>query len=254
VTLFRKHLSHVRVCPATTRSLSIWKARTKNGQYYISYDVGKSAVRVIKGTVPCGVHCWKLPPNCALVSCSAIMDARLLDVSRVFKCEDVVILHYVVCGYSWWKKKYEILRCFPNYWFGGKLKIPPCFHLDSRDVYLEGNEEKMQTFYKNQIVFDNLKEKEAQLESGMCIRNSFPQKVLSDGESHSQSTNTSITTNAPGTLIEKKDNNPSAQKQLPQDGPPSILNTLSLEKQWIIGSLVSQYLGNEFYGNDSKDK
>lgn len=52
-----------------------------------------------------------------------------------------------MCGWKWYLSKYKILDVFPNHWFGGKLKIAPCFHLDSRDKYLEGDLEKMKQFY-----------------------------------------------------------------------------------------------------------
>jgi len=170
VTLFRKHLCTIEINPLTFSALQYWKQKRTHGQYFLAYDNGKSAVRVLKGVVPVSVHEWKLPSDSGdlvngrihcevhgdlnrwtqlpLRSCTAISDPRNLDLTRLFKCENAIILHYVVCGWKWYYSKYAILKSFPNYWFGGKLKIAPCFHLDSRDLYLSGDLQKMKCFYK----------------------------------------------------------------------------------------------------------
>lgn len=42
-------------------SLSYWKNKTNNSQYFIAYDIGKSITKVIDRVVPLNVHKWKLP-------------------------------------------------------------------------------------------------------------------------------------------------------------------------------------------------
>jgi len=138
------------------------------------------------------------------------------------------------------------LDIFPNFWFGGQLKIAPCFHLDSRDTYLSGDKEKMQEFYKSQVVLADTKEVQHQIDSGMCLRitqpstliiNKYPNKKPS--ASKTSSIHIATTEPKPATIT----------KHEPKDGPPSTVNTLSLEKMWMISSLVGQYLNQDFYNN-----
>jgi len=178
VTLFRNHLSNIKLTPNTSECLNFWKNKRNHGQYMLAYDIGKSVVRVIDGVVPDSVHRFRLPKDCELASCTAIADVRSLDITKIYNCVDTFILHYVSCGYKWWHKKYQILDLFPDHWYGGKLKIQPCFHLDSRDVYLEGDVEKMKKFYSSQVVLSNKEEIERQIESNMCIYITKPRDLI----------------------------------------------------------------------------
>eukprot|EP01126_Amoeba_proteus_P008287 TRINITY_DN1305_c0_g1_i12.p1 TRINITY_DN1305_c0_g1~~TRINITY_DN1305_c0_g1_i12.p1 ORF type:complete len:198 (+),score=31.95 TRINITY_DN1305_c0_g1_i12:474-1067(+) len=64
VSLFKKNLSHVELNGATMNLLNFWKTKTRHGQYFIAYDVGKSFTRVLDGVTASSVHKWKLPPSC----------------------------------------------------------------------------------------------------------------------------------------------------------------------------------------------
>ena len=69
-----------------------------------------------------------------LVNRTAMVDPRELRVDEVLECEDPCVLHYPSCGLEWLKDKYRLLGGFPSSWFGGKLPIAPCFHLEARDA------------------------------------------------------------------------------------------------------------------------
>jgi hypothetical protein len=84
VTLFRQHLAVVPISPESQTAVDFWKGRNPEGQYFLGYDNGKSATRVLPGVIPVSVHSWKLPADCKLTSCSSMPDARNLDLSRVY--------------------------------------------------------------------------------------------------------------------------------------------------------------------------
>lgn len=85
VTLFRRHLSVVPISPEAQKAVDFWKARNPEGQYFLGYDNGKSATRVLPGVLPLSVHSWKLPADSSLTSCSTMPDPRHLDLSKVYK-------------------------------------------------------------------------------------------------------------------------------------------------------------------------
>ena len=47
VTLFRKHHSIVNMNQQALESMKYWEQRRNHGQYFLAYDIGKSAVRVL---------------------------------------------------------------------------------------------------------------------------------------------------------------------------------------------------------------
>lgn len=69
-----------------------------------------------------------------LVNRTAMADPRELRFDEILECEDPCVLHYPSCGLDWLRDKYRLLGGFPSSWFGGKLPIQPCFHLDARDT------------------------------------------------------------------------------------------------------------------------
>lgn len=69
-----------------------------------------------------------------LVNRTAMADPRELHFDELFECSDPCVLHYPSCGLDWLRDKYRMLGSFPSSWFGGKLPIAPCFHLDARNA------------------------------------------------------------------------------------------------------------------------
>lgn len=84
VTHFRMHLCQVPLTSEAHRCIEFWKRRSPEGQYFLGYDNGKSAVRVLPGLVPASVHSWRLPPSSQLHSCSSMPDPRNLSLSHVY--------------------------------------------------------------------------------------------------------------------------------------------------------------------------
>ncbi|CAN0133418.1 unnamed protein product [Discosporangium mesarthrocarpum] len=77
-----------------------------------------------------------------LVSRTALADPRDLNVCGLLECQDPCVLHYINCGLDWLWDKYSLLGAFPSSWYGGRLPIAPCFHLDARDVVAGGGSEQ----------------------------------------------------------------------------------------------------------------
>eukprot|EP01126_Amoeba_proteus_P008299 TRINITY_DN1305_c0_g2_i27.p1 TRINITY_DN1305_c0_g2~~TRINITY_DN1305_c0_g2_i27.p1 ORF type:complete len:326 (-),score=73.51 TRINITY_DN1305_c0_g2_i27:147-1124(-) len=243
VSLFKKNLSHVELNGATMNLLNFWKTKTRHGQYFIAYDVGKSFTRVLDGVTASSVHKWKLPPSSQLRSLTAIKDVRSLDLHNIFEMKDAFILHYVSCGFSWWHEKYQNLGNFPDFWFQGKLKIHPSFHLDSRDVIREKGDtqdgvinSEILDFYKSQVVVADSDEIERQVNGGMCvvlvkpsqiILSGFPEKKVTEKESLIPSSSVPTAT-VHGIMSTTR--------------TPSVESNISLDQMWIISSLVGRYL------------
>lgn len=80
----------------------------------------------------------KSTPGDQLVNRVAMVDPRELHFDEVLECNDPYVLHYPSCGLDWLRDKYRLLGNFPSSWFGGKLPIAPCFHLDARNAFHEG--------------------------------------------------------------------------------------------------------------------
>lgn len=151
-----------------------------------------------------------------------------------------------------------MLDAFPNSWFGGKLKIPPCFHLTSRDAYLSGKVDAMRLLFQKQVLLDDDAELAAQLNAGVCTRLPFARSYILEqyGKlfkaehpfmSNFEDWKTAFRRPVPT-------DNTSLAGRSPLDGPPSTLNTLSLDKSWLVTQLVSKYLHSEFYDADSLDR
>ncbi|CAM9315431.1 unnamed protein product, partial [Sphacelaria rigidula] len=79
-------------------------------------------------------HEEKGRPDVPLVNRSALVDPRQLRFNDLLECSDPCVLHYPSCGLEWLRDKYRLLGRFPSSWFGGKLPIAPCFHLDARNA------------------------------------------------------------------------------------------------------------------------
>ena len=200
ITLFRRHHLEVPMSRAARDGMQYWESRTRHGQYMLCYDNGKSAVRVVKGARPRSVHSWMLPDPKNMPSKTALVDPRALDLSRIRRCSDPCILHYVVCGLQWLKAKYEMLGAFEDAWFGGMLPIAPSFHLDARDAFMattgsssananiavnkksgdlsSGNDGRIEALWREQVVFTDLAVREAQLRAGVLLHFERPQRIL----------------------------------------------------------------------------
>jgi len=90
-----------------------------------------------------------------------------------------------------------------------------------------------------QVVMDNKEELAKQLATGMCIRITEPSELITTKYPHKKplpKEGESVEVEVP-----KKQQN---QTVIPQT---QALNNLSLEKMWVISSLVGEYLKDDFY-------
>ena len=201
ITLFRRHHSVVEMNSSSLEGMKYWERRRSHGQYFLAYDIGKSAVRILPNVQCSNVHKFtivgskknkqklKSNPHRERV-CTAVIDARNFDPKTFYETQDPVILHYVVCGLPWLRAKYAMLGAFPNSWYGGKIPIAPSFHRDARDLFVHNsrdNENQIRSFFKNQVMLDIMtdsSEYKNLISSGVCERIVKPRNILRRKESY----------------------------------------------------------------------
>lgn len=130
-----------------------------------------------------------------LVNRVAMADPRELRVDEVIQCTDPCVLHYPSCGLEWLRDKYRLLGQFPSSWFGGKLPIAPCFHLDARNAMQEGDantrghgagengvkDDRSRELYHSQVMLcpdEYAQEIRAQVENGVLKVITGPRSVI----------------------------------------------------------------------------
>lgn len=176
-TLFRRHHFVVPLSNQARLGLRFWMDRSKRGQYLLFYDNGKSACHTgIPGAKPRSQHLWSLPAG--RKSCTALADARRLDVEGFRACEDPCILHFPVCGLGWLQSKYRVLGHFPDAWLG-KVNVPVSFHSDCRDAASADAEAatsgsdgggRMEDLFRREVLLDDAAEAARQISCGSCMR------------------------------------------------------------------------------------
>eukprot|EP00953_Heterococcus_sp_UTEX-ZZ885_P012749 7301-Heterococcus_DN1.PRE.1 len=157
-----------------------------------SADCGKSAARVGCGAVPKSVHTWRIPNTATIantttavaavgpVSRTAIADPRNLCINSYLPLPAATapcILHYVVCGYLWYCDKYALLGQFDSAWFGGKLPIAPCFHLDCRDAVQQQQHSSDTVDTANSSASDNAASSSSSSNSSSAARSLYDAQV-----------------------------------------------------------------------------
>lgn len=167
VTLFKKNPHTFATALQTTpeqRKVVQSVAQIPSG-YFHFYLNGKSAVRIMDGVRPNGVHRFSVPEQ--------IRVAPLTE-------EDPVILHYPCNGFSAFWKKYKTLGDFDDKWFG-KTDIKDTigsFHLESRDMVANDDTDAARDFYGERAVIDDAVIVERLLQLDVLLRVEFPLSVL----------------------------------------------------------------------------
>ena len=143
VTLFKKN----RNCWPAQESKSHHEIIDQTTQvpptFFHFYGNGKAAGRLADALKPDGVHRFSRTDR---------------DVSSSTASPFPVILHYPCCGIGHFRRKYETLGAFRNYWFGTndiRAKIGGT-HLDSRDVVSTSNPHLIEAYYRKHFVMDDL--------------------------------------------------------------------------------------------------
>lgn len=99
--------------------------------YFWYYENGKSAVKLSDETFPDSVHSFSPRENFVV-------------------CEEPVVLHYPICGFTHFWLKYSTLGRFADMWFDN-LPITSSMHLKGRDLVAAGSREQAEEFYGNLV-------------------------------------------------------------------------------------------------------
>jgi len=192
VSLFKVPCGRVPKTPAGAQGLEFWASRTKAGNYFLYYDNGKSAVRIRRGGkgefAPTSVHLLFPPEDleeltrdrAAWTNFPEREFAEMQLEWMVSKPDEVIsgakVLHYPATHYDRLFRKYDHLKNFPAVRFGGGLIVPPSFHLEARDCYVEhrgdGEEvqrQKLKELLERAAMLRTPAEVEAQLCNGSVI-------------------------------------------------------------------------------------
>lgn len=193
VSLFKVPSGRVPKTPAGGRGLDWWANRTKAGNYFLYYDNGKSAVRIRRGDkpefAPTSVHLLfpeedleELTQDRAAWTNFPEGELPELELTWMVSQPDEAvsgakILHYPATHYDRLFRKYDHLKNFPAVRFGGGLIVPPSFHLEARDCYVEhmaeGEEvqkQKLKHLLESVAMLRTPEEIDAQLRNGSVIR------------------------------------------------------------------------------------
>lgn len=189
------------------------------------YDNGKSACRAGLGAKPRSQHLWCLPAGRR--SCTALADARRLDIEGYRVCADPCILHFPICGLGWFKAKYRTLGDFPDAWLGGKVRLPESFHSDAREACAYGNE-ALEALFHREVLLDDSKEVARQIACGTCLRRKS-HAILQDA----------VPAPEPGPKAKEEDAAPAPQRPSPvASAAPLDTGPQGIERGWILSKTL----------------
>lgn len=197
VSLFKVPSGRMPRTPAGAKAMNFWSERTQAGTYFLYYDNGKSAVRLrhkISGTkasefAPSSVHVLfaeeelgELMESGAAWTTFPEREVQELNIGwMVVQTEESIagarVLHYPATHYDRLFRKYDHLKDFPAIRFGGSLVVPPSFHLEARDCYLQSQDagaevQKLQLkeLLNKAAMLSDLAQVSEQLHSGSVVR------------------------------------------------------------------------------------
>jgi len=137
-------------------------------RWFLYYTIGKSAVRLVPGVRPQGVHRFWVPNerNGSLTTCKP------------------AVLHYINSGFGNFWNKYLTWGNFPDTWFGLtsiKSRIGT-LHLEARDVVRTGDRELARDFYHRRFVASQPELVEQLIAIGAMERIPYVRHALLDGD------------------------------------------------------------------------
>lgn len=185
VTLFKRPLpnpqqAHQRA--QTNRIIKSLPAFADN--YFLYYDIGKSAARPVHGLLPDSPHSFIFPDQQALALTDPNLEHNLLKraTTQEILSEDGIILHYPCCGFEHFWRKYNALGKFPDKWLG---KIPIAqllpFHVESRDIVMLRDKQAAREFYERHVVVKDEAAKQRLLAEGLACHVCEPARLLAEG-------------------------------------------------------------------------
>merc|ERR1712061_235548 len=156
-------------------------------------------------------------------SCTALADPRRMDIEGYRARDDPCILHYPVCGLSWFQAKYRTLGDFPASWLGGKIRLPESFHRDAREACVVGSD-SLEALFQREVILSSSDEAERQITCETCIRRLDVATLLDSVPSRSSNASEKKVLEQP-----LKAKEPVAAAGLPLDG-----GLQGIERGWIL--------------------
>ena len=194
VTLFKRNqlaLPNARIS-AEQQYLIDLCPHLPNPRFFFFYGNGKSAARLVKGLLPTGPHGFTVPADRGLSArlhrkifkskltalAAKVMPNTIKKLSNaLYPCrrtvsKDPIILHYACCGFEQFWLKYTTRGHFADTWLG-KTDIAKCigmFHLESRDVVMQGSRSLAREFYERRFVMSDKEEVRRLTDAGLICR------------------------------------------------------------------------------------
>lgn len=160
VTLFKQPEAQVRDGVIKMH----WPFAGRHHQYFLSYDQGKSAVRLGRHpTIPGGSHRFTTATE---------KQSHL----RKLKAEVPQVLHYVNCGFSQWRAKIEVAGPITS---RDLTRVRDSFFKASQRACRD--EQRAERFYSQVIMFSDQKQIESLIKHGIMQRITGPQLLLAAG-------------------------------------------------------------------------
>lgn len=156
VTLFKKNIPgavHPQLRAKYNRILKSIPAFAED--FFLYYNIGKSAARPTAGLLPDSPHSFIFPDQQQSGLTDPNLEHNLLRTGQTksITSEDGFILHYPVCGFEHFWRKYNSLGPFPDKWLG-KFEISKIipFHVKARNMVMRGDKEAAKKFYEEHVV------------------------------------------------------------------------------------------------------
>jgi hypothetical protein len=181
-TLFKKNLASPVAPGLRARQNRVIKSIPQfSPNFFLFYDVGKSAARTAANLLPLNAHSFihltkenahrlnpELAPN----------DEAAPDAGTVMS-HDAAVLHYPCCGFEHFWEKYVTLGRFDDKWLG-RVEIAPLlpFHIEARDVVMRGDREAAREFYQRRAVISDPATIDSLIECELASRIDGPSQLI----------------------------------------------------------------------------
>lgn len=181
-TLFKKNLSAPVAPSLRARQNRIIKSVPQfNPNFFLFYDVGKSAARTADNLLPSSAHAFihltkenahRLNPDLS-PSDDATPDAGTIT------SQDAAVLHYPCCGFEHFWSKYVTLGRFDDKWLE-RVEIARLlpFHIEARDVVMRGDREAAREFYQRRAVISDQAVIDRLIECELACRIDEPSQLI----------------------------------------------------------------------------
>ena len=171
---------------AAAGAFAFWQHAGRH--YFLGSKQGKSATRVLPGSLPISVHAFHPPNATDLARCWAgfedDQDELGASLRVVRPSGGPCILHYISCDARFWHHKYELLGQFghkPGGERAGGLLAADSFHVQSRRVVAQRDAALARQWYTEQVCLLDAEEVQRQLASGVCARVTHVREALEAG-------------------------------------------------------------------------